>query len=85
MFVNSCMRIFFIAIFIFSEIILFNTIAKGDIYYDLDLLPIDKNTSIIKVKYNNSFSMMSKKLENLNSFRSSKNIFNKSSVGFSFG
>ena len=44
----------FIILFIFLRNYFFNKIAKGDIYFDLDLLPINKNVNIIKVKYNNS-------------------------------
>ena len=50
----------FISLFIiFLSTLFLNKISKGDIYFDLDHLPIDKNVNIIKFKYNLSSHIFS--------------------------
>mgnify|MGYP001169367230 CR=1 FL=1 len=69
-----------IIIILFLKIIFYNKIAIGDIFFDLDLLPIDKQANIIKINFSKSSKLFS---ENLNT---SKNISsNKFNVGFNFG
>ncbi len=76
----------FISLFtIFLSTLFLNKISKGDIYFDLDHLPIDRNVNFIKFKYNLSSQMFSENFKTSEDSNSNKNSLNKLNVGFNFG